>query len=222
MHRITSRSGRPRSITGIHLLRCCGKPRSVLARRTGWSNDDLAQPGERRSRGSGRRICRRELLGDVRGVLRARVPGGGRTRLRALWEPHGVGRLRPRGLPGGAPRLGTRRRIRATRPLGAPRRLEPVDVDVPTSLRRGARAREVALRAANTLPQLSDDDAEFWTAVRSLRRRQAQVIALRYLEDRSVAEIAEILGTATGTVKKQLHDGRQNVVRRLRLEEDDA
>jgi Sigma-70 region 2 len=62
MHRITSRSGRPRSITGIHLLRCCGKPRSVLARRTGWSNDDLAQPGERRSRGSGRRICRRELL----------------------------------------------------------------------------------------------------------------------------------------------------------------
>ena len=68
-------------------------------------------------------------------------------------------------------------------------------------------------------PELSADDAEFWEAVRSLPRRQAQVIALRYLDDRSVAGIAEILGTATGTVKKQLHDDRQNVVRRLRLEE---
>ena len=79
-----------------------------------------------------------------------------------------------------------------------------------------------ALGTVITLPQLSADDAEFWAAVRALPRRQAQVIALRYLEDRSVAEIAEILGTATGTVKKQLHDGRQNVVRRLRLEEDET
>jgi DNA-directed RNA polymerase specialized sigma24 family protein len=46
--------------------------------------------------------------------------------------------------------------------------------------------------------------------------------SLRYLDDRPVAEIAEILGTAIGTVKKQLHDGRKNVVRRLRLEEDDT
>ena len=90
--------------------------------------------------------------------------------------------------------------------------------------RRYAEARALARfarRTASTLPELSGDDAEFWAAVRSLPRRQAQVIALRYLDDRSVAEIAEILGTATGTVKKQLYDGRQNVVRRLRLEEDD-
>ena len=59
-------------------------------------------------------------------------------------------------------------------------------------------------------------------AVRSLPRRQAQVITLHYLEDRPVAEIAEILGTAEGTVKKHLYDGRQAVARRLRLEEDDA
>ncbi|MDP9302207.1 MAG: SigE family RNA polymerase sigma factor [Actinomycetota bacterium] len=91
--------------------------------------------------------------------------------------------------------------------------------------RRYAEARALArfaLGTATTLPELSHEDAEFWAAVRSLPRRQAQVIALRYLDDRSVAEIAEILGTATGTVKKQLHDGRQNVVRRLRLEEDDT
>jgi RNA polymerase sigma-70 factor (ECF subfamily) len=72
------------------------------------------------------------------------------------------------------------------------------------------------------MPALDADDAEFWAAVRSLPRRQAQVVALRYLEDRSVAEIAEILGTATGTVKKHLHDGRQAVAHRLRLEEDDG
>jgi RNA polymerase sigma-70 factor (ECF subfamily) len=71
-----------------------------------------------------------------------------------------------------------------------------------------------------TMPELSADDAEFWAAVRSLPRRQAQVIALRYLDDRPVAEIAEILGTAEGTVKKHLHEGRQTVISRLRLEED--
>ena len=91
--------------------------------------------------------------------------------------------------------------------------------------RRYAEARALAKfagGAASTLPELSADDAEFWAAVRSLPRRQAQVIALRYLDDRPVAQIAEILGTAEGTVKKQLHDGRKNVVRRLRLEEDDT
>jgi RNA polymerase sigma-70 factor (ECF subfamily) len=91
--------------------------------------------------------------------------------------------------------------------------------------RRYAEARALARferRAETTLPELTADDAEFWAAVRSLPRRQAQVVALRYMDDRSVAEIAEILGTATGTVKKQLHDGRQNVARRLRLEEDDT
>jgi len=91
--------------------------------------------------------------------------------------------------------------------------------------RRYAEARalgKLAVGATVKIPELSADDAEFWGAVRSLPRRQAQVIALRYLDDRSVAEIAEILGTAVGTVKKQLHDGRQNVVHRLRLEEDDS
>jgi RNA polymerase sigma-70 factor (ECF subfamily) len=91
--------------------------------------------------------------------------------------------------------------------------------------RRYAEARALARlagRATAAMPELSADDAEFWAAVRSLPRRQAQVIALRYFEDRPVAEIAEVLGTATGTVKKHLHDGRRALVRRLRLEEDDA
>jgi RNA polymerase sigma-70 factor (ECF subfamily) len=80
----------------------------------------------------------------------------------------------------------------------------------------------IALGYTPALPELSEDDAEFWRAVRSLPRRQAQVIALHYLEDRSVADIAEILGTAEGTVKKHLYDARQALASRLQLEEDDA
>ena len=79
----------------------------------------------------------------------------------------------------------------------------------------------MALGYTPALPELSPDDAEFWRAVRSLPRRQAQVITLHYLEDLPVAEVAEILGTAEGTVKKHLYDGRQALARRLELEEDD-
>ncbi len=80
----------------------------------------------------------------------------------------------------------------------------------------------VALGRTPVLPELSADDSEFWGAVRSLPRRQAQVIALHYLEDMPVAEIARVLGTAEGTVKKHLHDGRKSLARRLKLEEGEA
>jgi RNA polymerase sigma-70 factor (ECF subfamily) len=51
--------------------------------------------------------------------------------------------------------------------------------------------------------------------VRALPRGQAQVIALRYVVDATVAEIAETLGLAEGTVKAQLHRGRQALAARL-------
>jgi RNA polymerase sigma-70 factor, ECF subfamily len=63
--------------------------------------------------------------------------------------------------------------------------------------------------------ELPDQDAEIWRAVRALPRRQAQVIALRYVADASVAEIAQTLGMAEGTVKAQLHRGRQALAARL-------
>jgi RNA polymerase sigma-70 factor (ECF subfamily) len=56
---------------------------------------------------------------------------------------------------------------------------------------------------------LPTTDHEFWDAVRALPARQAQAIALHYLEDRPVAEIAEILGCAPATVKVHLHRGRR-------------
>ncbi len=60
------------------------------------------------------------------------------------------------------------------------------------------------------------------SAVRSLPRRQSQAVALHYLEDLPVAEVAAILDMAPGTVKKHLFDGRRELARRLRIEEDEA
>ncbi|HSM01004.1 MAG TPA: SigE family RNA polymerase sigma factor [Acidimicrobiia bacterium] len=65
------------------------------------------------------------------------------------------------------------------------------------------------------LPRLPAEDAHFWKEVRALPRRQAQVIALHYLEDRPVADIAWILGCSPSTVKVHLHKGRETLAERL-------
>jgi RNA polymerase sigma factor (sigma-70 family) len=79
----------------------------------------------------------------------------------------------------------------------------------------------VAIRSTRVLPELSDDGAEFWRTVRSLPRRQRQVVALHYVDDMAVADIARVLGTTEGTVKRHLHDARLALARRLGLEGDD-
>ncbi len=58
-------------------------------------------------------------------------------------------------------------------------------------------------------------DPAFWAAVRSLPERQLQCVALHYLEDRSVAEIAEVLDCRPATVKVHLHRGRLALAKRL-------
>jgi RNA polymerase sigma-70 factor, ECF subfamily len=81
-------------------------------------------------------------------------------------------------------------------------------------LRRAGRERR-ALDLVGALPdptvELPTTDHEFWDAVRALPTRQAQAIALHYLEDRSVADIAEILGCAPATVKVHLHRARRTL-----------
>jgi RNA polymerase sigma-70 factor, ECF subfamily len=72
------------------------------------------------------------------------------------------------------------------------------------------------LGARRQLPDtLPEHDEAVWRAVRALPRRQAQVVALHYVDDRAVAEIAVILGCAEGTVKAHLHQARQSLARTL-------
>ena len=59
------------------------------------------------------------------------------------------------------------------------------------------------------------ENAEFWAAVRALPSRQAQAVALYYLEDRSIQQTAAVLGCAEGTVKAHLAKARRALARRL-------
>ncbi|HVM02180.1 MAG TPA: sigma-70 family RNA polymerase sigma factor [Acidimicrobiales bacterium] len=90
--------------------------------------------------------------------------------------------------------------------------------------RRASEARAlVRLGARRAVPdELPADSAEFWRAVRRLPRRQAQVVALHYLEDRPVDEVAAILGVAGGTVKAHLHRARRALARELGCQVDDG
>lgn len=76
-------------------------------------------------------------------------------------------------------------------------------------------------RSHTTPPQLADpDDEAFWELVRALPRRQAQSVALHYLFDLSVADVAATLGIAEGSVKVHLSRARQTLAARLSGQEE--
>jgi RNA polymerase sigma-70 factor (ECF subfamily) len=96
---------------------------------------------------------------------------------------------------------------------------------VSTRRRRQAEAR--ALSRAGARPPagpalLAGDAAEFWRIVRGLPDRQAQAVALHYLEDWPIAEIALVLDCAEGTVKVHLHKARRALARQLGVESEEA
>jgi RNA polymerase sigma-70 factor (ECF subfamily) len=70
----------------------------------------------------------------------------------------------------------------------------------------------------SVLPALPAEAEEFWATVRKLPKRQAQVIALHYLDDLRITEIAEILECSPNTVKVHLHKGRKKLADRLGVE----
>ena len=69
-------------------------------------------------------------------------------------------------------------------------------------------------RRAPAEPLPADYEA-FWAEVRRLPRRQAQVVALHYIYDLGIAEIATTLECAEGTVKAHLSRGRTALSSRL-------
>jgi RNA polymerase sigma-70 factor (ECF subfamily) len=60
-----------------------------------------------------------------------------------------------------------------------------------------------------------------WAAVAQLPPQQRAAIALHYLEDRSVADIAEILECTPSTAKNHLHKGRTRLAQVLEGGTDD-
>ena len=68
--------------------------------------------------------------------------------------------------------------------------------------------------------RLEAEAREFWQQVRGLPKRQAQALALHYLDELSVAEIAVVLECAAGTVKVHLHRGRKALAAALSIEEE--
>lgn len=56
-----------------------------------------------------------------------------------------------------------------------------------------------------------EDRDELWQLVLTLPPRQRACVVLRFYEDLSQLEIAEILGCSVGTVKSQLHRGIERV-----------
>jgi len=58
-----------------------------------------------------------------------------------------------------------------------------------------------------------DEEVEFWELVKSLPRRQREVIVLHYVDDMSSTEIAEILDISESSVRTHLQRGRETLVR---------
>lgn len=95
--------------------------------------------------------------------------------------------------------------------------------------RSAFRRRQAELRALGRLDaqrrlpaELPSEHDVFWRAVRSLPSKQAMAVALHYADDRSIDEIAVILGCSPGTVKTHLHRARLTLHDRLSRGDDDG
>jgi RNA polymerase sigma-70 factor (ECF subfamily) len=101
-------------------------------------------------------------------------------------------------------------------PLGWVRRVV-ANKSVSFVRRRGAEARALARLSGRREPtvEMPADAIDFWRLVRRLPARQAQVVALHYAADMSVAEIGAMFGISEGSVKASLSKARDSLARRL-------
>ncbi len=87
-----------------------------------------------------------------------------------------------------------------------------VTINLATSAlrKRAAEARRLLRlgHGGTELPPPEPEDEAVWAAVRRLPDRQRAAVALHYLEDRPVRQIAEILDCTESTAKVHLHKGR--------------
>lgn len=73
----------------------------------------------------------------------------------------------------------------------------------------------VRLAGQGSVPEHNIERLDVWDAIRSLPRRQREVVVLCYFNDLSVGAIADAIGIAEGTVKATLHQARQRLAEEL-------
>ncbi len=76
----------------------------------------------------------------------------------------------------------------------------------------------LAWRRHEPIPAMEPGDAAFWKLVRALPRNQATAIALHYIEDMSVNDIAEVMDCSPSTAKVHLFRGRKALAAKLGVE----
>lgn len=64
-------------------------------------------------------------------------------------------------------------------------------------------------------PELPTDLDETWRSLESLKPRQRTALVLRFYEDLSVADVAELMGVREGTVKSLVHRGLRQLEKEL-------
>jgi RNA polymerase sigma-70 factor, ECF subfamily len=101
-----------------------------------------------------------------------------------------------------------------------------VALNAATSAWRRRRTEAAALvtlhrRASVSSPLLDDRDEHVWTLVRRLPARQAQVIVLASVEDRSTADIATILEISENSVRTHLRRARERLASELGSSEEE-
>ena len=94
-----------------------------------------------------------------------------------------------------------------------------VALNASSNVRRRRGREAAALRRVGSLSEArdvpADADPELWRLVRQLPEQQRWAVALHYVEDRPVAEVAAVLGCSEGTVKTHLSRARMTLARQL-------
>ncbi|HLF43567.1 MAG TPA: sigma-70 family RNA polymerase sigma factor [Acidimicrobiia bacterium] len=87
--------------------------------------------------------------------------------------------------------------------------------------RRQLREAKAMVRLSNSRqhyvsePDLPSPAAELWAAVRTLPKRQAQVVALHYLDGLSLTEVGSVLGVSKDSANTHLRRARQTLAEQL-------
>ena len=88
-----------------------------------------------------------------------------------------------------------------------------------TRRRRADLRRMLRLGPQPSIPPPEPVDERVWHAVAALPGKQRAAIALHYLEDLSIGEIAQVLEVAESTARVHLHRGREALASALRDQE---